>query len=102
MSLEGFESFAFTHGGKTRTVFRRGSGPAVAVMHEVPGITPPVAAFAARVAEAGFTVYAPHLFGTPGEPETLGYAIASACTPLEEFPCLCHSAARTSSASSSR
>jgi hypothetical protein len=34
MSLEGFESFAFTHDGKTRTVFRRGSGPGVVVMHE--------------------------------------------------------------------
>ena len=90
MSLPGFESFAFAHDGKTRTVFRRGSGPGVVVMHEVPGITPPVAAFAARVADAGFTVYVPQLFGTPGKSETFGYALASMlhCCISREFKVL--------------
>jgi hypothetical protein len=31
MSLAGFESFAFSHDGGARTVFRRGSGPGVVV-----------------------------------------------------------------------
>jgi dienelactone hydrolase len=73
MSLAGFDSFEFAHDGATRTVYRRGNGPGVVVMHEVPGITPTVAAFATRVADAGFRVFAPNLFGTPGRPPTPGY-----------------------------
>ena len=40
MPLEGFEAFPFTHAGATRDVYRRGSGPGVVVIHEIPGITP--------------------------------------------------------------
>jgi dienelactone hydrolase len=84
--LEGFDAFTFRHDGTARTVYRRGSGPGVVVIHEVPGITPPVAAFARRVADAGFTAYAPSLFGTPGKPLTLGYTLgqlAGACIGRE-------------------
>jgi dienelactone hydrolase len=90
MTLDGFSSFSFTHDGKTRTVYQRGSGPGVVVMHEVPGITPPVAAFARRVADDGFSVYVPHLFGTPGKAETLPYALASMlrCCVSREFKVL--------------
>ncbi len=73
MTLAGFESTTLTHEGKTRTVYRAGTGPAVLVMHEMPGITPPVAAFARRVAGAGFSVYMPELFGDTGRPFTYGY-----------------------------
>jgi dienelactone hydrolase len=81
--------FAFAHDGKAREVYR-GRGPGVVVMHEVPGITPPVADFARRVADAGFTVYAPHLFGTPGKAETVPYALASMlrCCVSREFKVL--------------
>src|SRR4029077_12351808 len=65
--LADFEWDAFDHGGKQRTVFRTGAGPAVIVMSEVPGITPKVAAFARRVADIGCTAVMPHLFGTPGK-----------------------------------
>jgi dienelactone hydrolase len=58
-----------------RVVFRRGQGPGVVVMHELPGITPPVADFAVRVSDAGFTVYLPCLFGTPGKPLSGGYVL---------------------------
>ncbi|MEX2207823.1 MAG: dienelactone hydrolase family protein [Myxococcota bacterium] len=90
MSLAGFDAFSFTHDGKTRDVYKRGSGPGVVVMHEVPGITPEVARFANRVADAGFTVYAPHMFGTPGMPETIGYALSSMlhCCVSREFKVL--------------
>lgn len=64
--------------GLHRDVFRKGSGPAVIVIHEVPGITPLVAAFARRVAERGMTVVVPNLFGTPGRPVSLGYALTTA------------------------
>ena len=39
-----------------RRSHRRGSGPAVVVIHELPGITPPVIEFADEVVDAGFTV----------------------------------------------
>ena len=56
MTLEGYEDFSFTHDGTTRSVYRRGSGPGVVIMHEIPGIIPQVEAFANRVAETGFIV----------------------------------------------
>lgn len=93
--LYDFTTFPFTHDGATRTVYRLGSGPGVVVMHEVPGITPSVARFCRRVAEAGFTVFAPSLFGDPGRPPTTGYAlgqIARACV-REEFRVLAARAA---------
>ena len=58
--LTDFSTFTFAHHGKSRTVYRRGTGPAVIIMHEIPGITPEVA----RVARyAGVTGFMPHLFG---------------------------------------
>ena len=73
MSLEGFDDFEFNHDGATRRVYRRGSGPGVVVMHEIPGITPQVAGFARRVADEGFTVFVPHMFGTPNRPLSVPY-----------------------------
>jgi dienelactone hydrolase len=84
--LEGFESFPYTADRATRTVYTRGRGPGVVVMHEIPGITPQVAAFARRVAEDGFRVYLPHLFGVPGKPLSNGYMlsqVARACVSRE-------------------
>jgi dienelactone hydrolase len=86
MTLPGFDETTFTHDGEARAVYRRGSGPGVVVMTEIPGITPPVAAFAARVAAEGFTVFMPDLFGTPGKPMTPGYVlqqITRACVSRE-------------------
>src|SRR5258706_2344579 len=86
MSLPGFEVFPFTYEGATRTVYRRGKGPAVVVMHEIPGITPQVAEFANRVADAGFSVYLPLMFGTPMKPISMPYILgemARACISRE-------------------
>jgi dienelactone hydrolase len=66
MALIDYERTEFTHDGKTRTVFRRGTGPAVIVIAEMPGITPKVVGFADRVVDLGCTAVLPHLFGTPG------------------------------------
>jgi dienelactone hydrolase len=84
--LEGFESFAFDANGSKRTVYRRGSGPGVVVVHEIPGITPAVADFARRVSDAGFTAFAPQLFGTPGRDYSASYILgqmARACISRE-------------------
>ena len=51
-----------------KDLYRRGSGPAVVIAHEIPGITPEVARFARMVADDGFSVYLPHRFGTPSKP----------------------------------
>lgn len=72
VELAGFSINDVSVGGQRREVYRCGdTGPAVIVLAEIPGITPAVAAFAERVAAAGFQVYMPQLFGTPGKPMSL-------------------------------
>jgi len=74
-ALAPFERFDFQDGqGRwTRPVFRRGRGPAVIVIHEMPGLHSLVLRFASRVAEAGMTVFCPSLFGEPGRDLTAPY-----------------------------
>jgi dienelactone hydrolase len=76
-ALASFATDTFTHEGTTKPVFRAGAGPGVVVIHEVPGVTPNVAAFARRVVDAGFTVAMPSLFGEPGRPLSAPYALRS-------------------------
>lgn len=86
MSLPGFALAPFEHAGITRPVYRRGAGPAVVVVHEVPGITPEVRRFGERVAKAGFTVFMPSLFGVPDRPFTSLYTagqLARSCIRRE-------------------
>ncbi len=64
--LADFTIFPFTHAGHARNVYRKGKGPAVIVLHEVPGISTEVVRFARKVVDAGFTVFMPHLFGPVG------------------------------------
>src|SRR5271169_214490 len=61
--------------GEVRCVYKAGSGPAVIVMSEIPGITPAVAQFAQRVVDAGHTVFMPLLFGEPMRKPEVGYAL---------------------------
>ena len=74
-ALSAYEKSDFTDGPWTRPVYRRGSGPAVIIIHEIPGLHPLVVEFADRVAEAGMTVFLPSLFGQPGRPVSTGYAL---------------------------
>ncbi len=76
-ALDGFERTSFTAEGTTRTVYRTGSGPAVVVCSELPGITPQVATFARTVAASGLTAVMPHLFGHDGRPPSVSYTIGS-------------------------
>ena len=85
-ALQGFEHTTFTAEGDSRAVYRTGSGPAVIVMSEIPGITPNVARFARFVADAGFTAVMPHVFGDDGRAVSNGYAagsLARACISRE-------------------
>jgi dienelactone hydrolase len=64
--LEDFARREITLDGVGKRVYVAGSGPAVIVMTEMPGISPEVARFSRWVRDAGFTVYMPSLFGRDG------------------------------------
>jgi dienelactone hydrolase len=64
--LQDFVPRDITLNATTKRVHVTGSGPAVIVMAEMPGISPHVARFARWVRDAGFTVYMPSLFGRDG------------------------------------
>jgi dienelactone hydrolase len=64
--LADFEPRPVTLRGDTKTVCVAGTGPAVIVMAEMPGISPDVVRFSRWVRDAGFTVYLPSLFGRDG------------------------------------
>lgn len=74
--LADFESRPFSYLEQTRAVYVAGSGPAVIVMTEMPGISPQVARFARWVRDAGFTVYLPSLFGRDGATASAEEAVA--------------------------
>jgi dienelactone hydrolase len=85
-ALGHYEHETFTWDGKARDVYCRGSGPAVIVIAEMPGITPKVVEFADRVVELGCTAVLPHLFGIPGaemSAVTTMRAIVPACVSKE-------------------
>lgn len=50
--------------------YRKGTGPGVIVVHEIPGLSPAVIGFGEELVEAGYTVVMPHLFGEPERPMT--------------------------------
>jgi len=76
-TLEGWARSKFSHDRITRETFRKGTGPAVIVVHEIPGITPTVEKFANDVVAAGFTVVMPLLVGTTGEAPSSKYLATS-------------------------
>ena len=83
---DGWTRGSHTYDGVTHATYRRGTGPGVIVIHEVPGITPEVAAFAEEVVDAGFTVVMPSLFGTDGAPmtaRTIASSIGRVCVSRE-------------------
>ena len=72
--------------GITHDTYRKGTGPGVIVMHEIPGMTPEVIAFAEEVVAQGHTVVMPHLFGIPGEtltPATTAREVLKVCISRE-------------------
>jgi dienelactone hydrolase len=83
-----FERREITLIGETKTVYVAGSGPAVIVMSEMPGIYNLVIEFARKVRDAGFTVWMPHMFGEVGRPPSGGYLLgtmARACISREFY-----------------
>ncbi len=77
VEIPGWQQSSFSDGGIVHQLFRKGSGPAVIVVHEIPGITPKVLQFAERVVDKGFTVVMPLLVGEVGREPSGGYIASS-------------------------
>ena len=86
--LEGFETFEYADGGITHTVYVRGTGPGVLLMHELPGMVPQCVDLATVIAKRGFTVFMPLMFGDAGAPPSKSLA-ARVCIS-REFNCFAH------------
>jgi dienelactone hydrolase len=64
-AIEGFTEETFTAEGGTLTLFRRGEGLGVILLHELPGLTQETVEFAQWISDRGFHVVIPLLFGKP-------------------------------------
>ena len=84
--LSGWSAAPFTGGGYTHDIYRKGAGPGVVLIPELPGIHPGVLGLGDHLVDNGFTVAIPSLFGAPGKPKTAGYTVATvagACVAQE-------------------
>lgn len=84
--LTGWTAEPFTGGGYTHDVYRRGDGPGVVLIPEIPGIHPGVLGLGNHLVDNGFTVAIPSLFGEPGrgkDPAYVASTIARACVARE-------------------
>ena len=75
--LSGWSVAPFAGGGYTHDVYRKGSGPGVVLIPEIPGIHPGVLTLGSHLVDNGFTVAMPSLFGEPGKPVSAGYVFAT-------------------------
>jgi len=67
-NLDGWICEPFAAAGFTYDVYRRGSGPGVVLIPEMPGVHPGVLALGNYLVDNGFTVVIPSLYGKPGAP----------------------------------
>jgi dienelactone hydrolase len=94
--LDGWTKGELTADGVTHPTYRKGEGPGVIVIHEIPGMTPQVMRFAEEVVAQGHTVVMPHLFGTPGakvSPLSMAKAGAQICVSREFLRMATHTTA---------
>lgn len=88
-NLSTFSPEPFSHGGATHEVYRKGTGPAVIVITEMPGMSPHVLGFADRVAALGCTVVLPNLFGQAGRDPAAGSKLSQAGYMLRSWTNVC-------------
>ena len=79
--LDSWTPGAHRNDGVTHPTYRKGSGPGVILIHEIPGITPEVIGFAEELVAAGYTVVMPHLFGRP----EVGMSVGSTLGALRQL-----------------
>lgn len=73
--LTGWRRMPFTGAGITHDCYEKGAGPGVVLVPEMPGLSPEVLGLADYLVDQGFTVVIPSLFGVPGRPVSVGYAL---------------------------
>ena len=86
LNLSDFECLELSFLNAKKNVYKAGSGPAVIIMHEAPGIYPAFVSFARKVRDEGFTVYMPQLLGKPVNDMGIGFTfenMAKACISNE-------------------
>src|SRR6185312_9462934 len=84
--LTGWTASPFTAEGITHDVYRKGEGPGVVLIPEIPGLTPQVLGLGNHLVDNGFSVASPSLFGEPGRALSVGYLVstmARACIARE-------------------
>src|SRR5690349_8505908 len=94
--LSGWECAPFSACGFTYDVYRKGTGPGVVLIPEMPGLDPASLGLGNHLVDNGFTVAAPSLFGKPGVHMGPGDAVATmvrACV-AREFAALATNAHR--------
>jgi dienelactone hydrolase len=87
-AIHGFVEEPFSDVEPAFTLFRKGNGPGVILMHELPGLTSETVEFADWLVAHGFHVVMPLLFGAPLQSTTLGLLKAPALCIRREFNCL--------------
>lgn len=88
--IDGFTCREATAAGRTYKLYRsQTSGPAVIVLHELPGLYHEDIDLARRVAACGFSVYMPLFFGKPGDDRPVYFGLTQTLLPWSQFPGLC-------------
>jgi dienelactone hydrolase len=84
--MDGWEQGEHTASGVSHPTYRKGTGPGVIVISEIPGITEDVVTFAEEVVAQGHTGVLPHLFGrvpSPDSPLAAMSSLRQACVNQE-------------------
>ena len=87
--LATFERGTFTGDGASHDVYYKGSGPAVIVITEMPGLSPMVLGFADRVVAVGCSVVLPDLYGTAGRAPFAGSTLSVATYAMRSIASGC-------------
>lgn len=87
--LASYEKFGFVHDGMTHDVYRKGAGPVVIVITEMPGMSPYVIGFGDRIAAMGCTAVLPNLFGDAGRDPFVGSKLSQAGYVMKTFGGIC-------------
>lgn len=71
-------------GGVTHPTYRKGTGPGVVMIHELPGMTADVIGYGESLVDASYTVVMPHLFGNvPASMASIATALPKVCVNKE-------------------
>ena len=82
--LDSWTKSAHTAGGVTHPTYRKGRGPGIVLIHELPGMTPDVIGYGESLVDAGYTVVMPHLFGNvPASMGSMVTAVPKVCVSRE-------------------